>query len=380
MVNSGWMGDVMSPSPENPIEKGVHGMAVDPKGGEDWLKHPVASTGADVIPFPEIVTPSTRTERPTRLTKEDRERIAREVQIQDRKALITRAVLVLSTLAVTGLAVKHDLNNTGKWLGNEQYVGFRIMEDVSSIPQEGWNMAAPAVEDIARLLGKKEAIPSVFDDRADKQVVKAGVNAVPATPEQIQSIVNEPLPTLEKTTTSTNIFMIFPKRLDKGDINYISNLYRNFKPSPEIPDLIGKSIPFNKGEEIPIPIIKGVKQVEVFQNKLDINGKSTFLGLLLLYHGSDQNSYTLNIGVSYSNAFTLLDAVKDAPIADPRIELVKQKGLSLSLDKPIPAARVNFDVPVSFSTGAFSDSSSKFIYGTINFITNGTGQLLYSPK
>lgn len=383
----------MSPSPENPIiGKGIHGMAVDPKGG--YPDHSVARANETVLPplpFPERPVPGgipvetpRKPEGQTRLTKEEREHIAREVKREERKDLITRAILVLSTVAATGLAVKHDVQN----FTDERLFGPRIVEDITSIPQEGWNMAAPAVEDILRLLGKKETISPVFDNKADRQVVKAGVNAVPATEKDIGNIVNGPLPPLiTKDSPSVDILMVLPKHLNPGEQTNIQNIHRNFKATPEEPEnrTIGKRVVYNRGEKVSIPIIEGIKQVEVFQNKpYIIDNKPYFTGLTLKYYGPGQNIYKINISTPDARALSPSDTTKDAPILNRGIDIAKEKGLLLSTEELITAMTVNLNnTVISFMPIALPDSSSYHdyrSYGYIKFATTDNGQILFSPQ
>lgn len=308
-------------------------MAVDPKQGGDWLKHPVTTTGEAVppppIPFPETV------QRPTTTIfgeKRDTPEAAR------RKAWIGRLAAALFIMANTGLAIKHHVDY------NLPNTPASVTEDVRSIPEE-WGQL---IRGVSSVIQKEPLVPITYDNRADNQIAKVGVNMQPIKEEELPKLFQNAVKPLEKDSFS-HMSMLFPVRLKDNEQVQVSTIYaprlNPFTLKVErLADGKELTIP-RKGSEIIMPAL--VDRAEVFQispYQRSPDSPKYFVGLIVKFIGPDGIPYYLIIKSPDDDLRQLqpTDIVKNAPIVGKKgnyITALKDmedaKGMDLPVGTPI---------------------------------------------
>jgi len=215
-----------------------------------------------------------------------------------------------------------------------------------------------------------------YDPTAEVNFIKAGVNAVPATPEEIKNFLNQTPPVLERPKAGENaptIRIIIPFSPENAKAVTIRNEFvernSNFVP---IVKVNGENIPFY------IPLIEGAEKVDV---KTSVNG-NTIVGIDFLYYLNNGQTIRMWIGGFTSKNFIPKDTLKDVPAYDysrlgntvPNPDILPAKEFILNNDSLIRL----FDISGPAELGLNFDSSN--VGGLTPLFLTRDGKVLYSSS
>jgi len=168
---------------------------------------------------------------------------------------------------------------------------------------------------------QKIDVPSIYDNNAEINYIKAGINVQPATEQQVSDFLNATPPALEAPKPGDKnlpqIRMMLPLNPENADsikitkATYVSpddpgdttQLYCGFEIS-------GQNIPFS------IPLIEGAKTVDA---KANCHSPENVLMVDLRYHLNDGQVLIAQMTFSDSN-FTPTDILRNIPEYDTKIQ------------------------------------------------------------
>jgi hypothetical protein len=246
-----------------------------------------------------------------------------------KKAFIARLARVL----LGGPAVNHHINY------EPEITPPAIGRDIASIPGFYWDLGKGAVEDIQRLLGLKEAtVPPTFDNNIEKQIMilKAGVNAIPVTIEEINSMskqggvkepVNKPPVIIDAAYPPTEyidripgeVTALFPVKLKPEISARISAEYTK-NNTVESYDSNGAVVKITKFSSYPIwqnIELNNAKGAEISAGMLEGIGTVKSIMLFRNPYPSQQN---VPEALPYHNSITVRLTTEEGPIYDVKIQ------------------------------------------------------------
>lgn len=263
-----------------------------------------------------------------------------------------------------------------------------ITRDISSIPGQMWNWGMTAKDDIERLLHRDGTFTSrsetngvkaneIFDNGADKQTARVGVNAKPIPQDVALALTKENPPQLHEGDFPT-LPLIFIGKFTNGGEAIIETDYvdQAYNPITQQPDRLntGKEIIFTKaGTELAITL----EEFEVFQiDPLVVKDTPYFAGVVLRFNDPDQ--YTMSIQAPEDiRHLAPTEIIKNAPtvgengkyLGNIHYEKIKnQKGLIVQ--GGIPILRTTEDnTRVRIGAGPILDKYPKGLPARILFIT-----------
>lgn len=245
-----------------------------------------------------------------------------------------------------------------------------ITRDIQAIPGQ-----------VADWLNPKIEVPLTFDPNASENIVKAGVNAQPATPEQIQEFLNQTPPVFEEPKAggfTPTIQMLLPVNLDDAKEVKIVKTYLENKGetayyfSGNIISITGENIPFY------IPLLPGAKKVGVKAeaNAFGINS----IDFLYYFNDGKIRGAVLNLG---DRNFTPTDILKGIPQYNANVLKTKEKKdavptqeFDLSQNPLIDLFHVNGTAEMGFGVGNGNDSFNL----SSSFATENGKALYLSPS
>jgi hypothetical protein len=163
---------------------------------------------------------------------------------------------------------------------------------------------------------QKIDVPSIYDNNAEINYIKAGVNVQPATGQQISDFLNATPPVIEASAPGDKnipqIEMMDPV-IPQGSetIKITKSIYS----LPENPEIVQSNTGYslNKGDTFPIPLIEGAKTVDA---KAMLLAPGNVGAILLRYHLNDGQILMASIGFADRN-FVSTDIFKNLPQYTP---------------------------------------------------------------
>jgi hypothetical protein len=164
---------------------------------------------------------------------------------------------------------------------------------------------------------QKIDVPSIYDNNAEINYIKAGVNVQPATGQQISDFLNAAPPVIEASAPGDKnipqIEMMDPV-IPQGSetIKITKSIYS----LPENPEIVQSNVGFNlnKGDNLPVPLIEGAKTVDA---KVALLATGNTFGIDLRYHLNDGQVLTASLIFADRN-FAPTDVFKNLPQYDTR--------------------------------------------------------------
>ena len=163
-------------------------------------------------------------------------------------------------------------------------------------------------------------VPSIYDNNAEINYIKAGVNAQTATEQQISDFLNTTPPVLEAPQPGNKnlpqIEMMLPVNPEHADSIKITKVYYVSPDDPEVTqlfcgfDISGRNVPFS------IPLIEGAKTVDA---KADCHSPGNVLMVDLRYHLNDGQVLIASMTFS-DNRFSPTDILKNIPEYDANVQ------------------------------------------------------------
>lgn len=265
--------------------------------------------------------------------------------------------------------------------------GYALYREVPAVRQ--------AVDQQAARFGLIEVeavVPPTYDNKASIQKIKAGVNAVAVTNEQLQEIFTDsikPLPVGDRLPN--NVSILFPVAPAEGQTIEISkHNVLNGSPQANPPgtklEVIGIDtlITVDKGTQVIVP----VERAELFQGTYMVNGTPFFNGVILVFTGPDGVIYNLGLAVGGNNGdirqLQPTEAIRNAPIAkrikgNHGIEPGTQQGIIVTAGTPIMIATAKTTMGIGLRAFHPEDVGYgwKIVHPNVNLLKNNDGKLLY---
>jgi hypothetical protein len=164
---------------------------------------------------------------------------------------------------------------------------------------------------------QKIDVPSIYDNNAEVNYIKAGVNVQPATEQQISDFLNATPPVIEASAPGDkNIpqIEIMDPVIPQG--NETIKITKSIYSLPENPKAIQSNLGFNlnKGDNFPVPLFRGVKTVDM---ETELLAPGVVGGIDLRYHLNDGQIFTATISF-VDNNYISTDVFKNLPQYDTR--------------------------------------------------------------
>jgi len=298
-------------------------------------------------------------------------------------ALIVLALLVSANVWM-GIKAHYYLGTSNTPAG--------IVQDIKFIPTE-WMYTLQTWQPNQQLY---KPISPTFDNNINTQVIKAGVNAVPATEEAMNSAGN-----IISSPTQQGYFqteLIFPALLQTGDRVKIAwkptTIYANTPEAATLKSWYDITIERN-GVQLASGILdKDVKTMEVFKDPVYVVGNVSYFDGITI-------RVTRNDGSQYEVGFTEPEDVrklKPLPILDDapqleeetvqvgnhtedRIININQPGKIVNADTPL-LETVGTDTVLEYGLGDqhFTTTNQIMVFDEISFLTNSNNQMEYLPQ
>jgi hypothetical protein len=290
--------------------------------------------------------------------------------------------------ALTWPSVGHSITHPYDFIQN-------INKMFTKDPQNWANREAPASPNT-----KNFPVPAEFivDNKVQKATVniEAGINAVPATPEEISAIINKGIPILPKDANSVNspkMPLLFSLKLKSGqDVQFKVNrpMISEKLDGPIMGMSAGTfSLTLLNGEAeviMSIPTNSTVKAYRMYHT-IDSGpdaGKDVLNGIDLEFddHGTH---YVMLVSIQSPTGIDPADNIKSAPVIGNNFSLSNDgNGVVVKPEDVIMkmSANANNDPEYSPSIGIMIfavDSKGKRIFVEGDFPKNADNQLLYSP-
>jgi hypothetical protein len=243
---------------------------------------------------------------------------------------------------------------------------------------------------------KKPVIPLVFNNGLESQYIKAGVNAAPATKEDMNSagsIISSP--------TQQGYFraeLIFPALLQTGDQVKIAwkpfTIYKNTPEAATLKSRYDFTIE-RKGTLVTSGILdKDVKTIEVFKNPLYVvDNVPYFYGITIRVTRNDGSKYEVFCyepeDVRRLKPLSILD---DAPQleeetvqvgnhTETKVINIDQPGKTINADTPLmETVAKNTVIEYGIGDQGYTTKSRVLVFDKVNFLTSKNNQLEYLPQ
>jgi len=241
-----------------------------------------------------------------------------------------------------------------------------------------------------------ENIPSTFDNNAETNIVGAGINAAPATKEDMNSVGNIVSSPAQQGYFQTEL--IFPGLLKAGDqVKIAWKPFTIYKNTPETATLKSwYDITFGRpGTQITSGILdKDAMTIEVFKNPVYVvDNVPYFYGITIRVTRNDGSKYEVFCyepeDVRRLKPLSILD---DAPQleeetvqvgnhTETRIININQPGKVINAGTPLMET-VAKNTVIEYGTGdqGYTTKSKILVFDNVNFLTNSNNQLEYLPQ
>lgn len=281
-------------------------------------------------------------------------------------------------MALAGLAVLGAVETTGAVI-TEQTNNQPL--STNTIPADlawPWNLGRSAAEDIQGFFNKEAPVSSTFDNNADRQVIKAGVNTVAVSETELKKAYEE-----QSAQNTDGPTVIFPVKFtaEGQEVNYafeppLTGIIDGQTGKPKIIESPGAiKLDFRKNLEIVVP----AENAEIFQfPPRVVNGQRYFQGVFIKWQ-QGKELFSLAVSSQDIRTFIPLGETANAPLI-PSNEggnwrSKAQNGLQLPLAKSI--MKVDFETNLgSFITfDKYNPKTGRWESTRANFVTdNSTGQ------
>jgi hypothetical protein len=164
---------------------------------------------------------------------------------------------------------------------------------------------------------QKIDVPPTYDNNAEINYIKAGVNVQPATAQQISDFLNAAPPVIEASAPGDkNIpqIEIMDPVIPQG--NETIKITKSIYSLPENPEIVQSNTGYslNKGDPFHIPLIEGTKTIDA---KVALLAPGNVSGIDLRYHLNDGQILTASISFVDRN-YVPKDVFKNLPQYDTR--------------------------------------------------------------
>jgi len=240
-------------------------------------------------------------------------------------------------------------------------------------------------------------ISSTFNNELETQSIKAGVNAVPATEADMNSISNVISPSDKQGYFRTTVS--FPGLLQPGDQVKVERKPQVFN-SVQFPEPVTLNSRYNltferAGTQLASGIIdKDAKTIEVFKDPYVIKaGVPYFHGITIRVTRSDGTIYEIGYSspedIRDLKALPILDdapvleweTVKEGDFTVSRIKNADQPGKLVNSTTPLlETTAKNTIVEYIISGGKFTTSQETLKFDYSSFLTDANGKLEYLPQ
>jgi len=297
-------------------------------------------------------------------------------------ALIVLALVILANVGM-GMKVHFYLGTPNTPAG--------IMQDIKYIPAE-WMYTLQTWQPNQQLY---KPISPKFDNNTNTQVIKAGVNAVPANEEDINSAGN-----IISSPTQQGYFqteLIFPALLQTGDRVNIAwkpvVIYANTPETATLKSWYAITIERNGTQLVSGILDKDAQTIEVFKNPVYVVGNvSYFNGITIRVIRNDGSKYEVSLQEP-----EVLRKLKPLPILDDapqleeetiqvenhtedRIVNIDQLGKIINADTPL-VETVGNNTVLDYGIGdqGYTTHSKVLVFDQVNLL-NDNGKMEYIPQ